>query len=155
LHMSQPLDQPIQQYDLPNGFSIRPLAGEAEAQAYETLHRAAFNSKNMSEAWRRRILRHADYMPDLDLVAVAPDGTLAAFCIGWITRVNDERISQIEPIGVLPAYHRLGLGRAILYENLRRMQAIGATTAMIEAESSNNASTSLYKSAGFQVVSTW
>jgi mycothiol synthase len=77
---------------------------------------------------------------------------LAAFCIGWLAEVESELHGQIEPVGVLPADQKMGLGRAILHEGLRRMQAAGATTALIEAESNNPASQHLYRSAGFETV---
>jgi hypothetical protein len=40
---------------LPEGFTIRPLAGEAEVEAYVALHRAVFGSENMTVAWRAHL----------------------------------------------------------------------------------------------------
>jgi hypothetical protein len=68
---------------LPDHFVLRPLAGEAEVDDYVLLHQTVFETKNMTGAWRRRVLQRPEYLPDLDIVVVAPDGRLAAFCIGW------------------------------------------------------------------------
>jgi ribosomal protein S18 acetylase RimI-like enzyme len=88
----------------------------------------------------------------LDLVAVAPDGRLAAFCIGWA--LSDHSETQVEPLGVHPDFQQLGLGRAVLLEGLRRMQAIGARRAHVETYSVNDPARGLYESVGFQATRT-
>jgi len=71
------------------------VAGASEVQDYVELHRAVFESTNMTHAWRARTLGCLGYLHDLDLVAVAPDGRLAAFCIGWLSvRVGHERTNR-------------------------------------------------------------
>lgn len=158
LHMSQPLSGSIPTVQTPEGFTIRPLAGEAEVAGYVALHRAAFGSTNMTADWRARTLQAPQYIPALDLVAVAPDGSLAAFCICWLSqRGHDENGSntgQIEPMGVRPDLQRRGLGRAILLEGLRRLQAHGATTALIDSDGENDPSHGLYEAVGFRVATT-
>ncbi len=87
---------------LPDGWTIRPLRGAAEAEAYVALHRAVFESESMTVAWRQRTLQHADYHPELDLVAADADGQIAAFCICWFTArgIEGRPSGQIEPLGV-------------------------------------------------------
>ena len=96
-------------------------------------------------------MRHPAYIPDLDLVAVAPDGSLAAFCVCWLGK-HREISGQIEPLGVHPRWRRLGLGRAILSEGLRRLHLHGATQVYVETDNYRNAAFGLYESAGFQVI---
>jgi hypothetical protein len=60
--------------------------GAGEVEACVALHRAAFDSRNMTVEWRARILVRPEYRSELDCVAVAPDGRLAAFGIGWLDR---------------------------------------------------------------------
>jgi hypothetical protein len=50
---------------LPAVFTIRPLAGASEVEAYVDLHRAVFESRNMTVEWRHRSLRQPEYIPDL------------------------------------------------------------------------------------------
>lgn len=138
---------------VPEGFTLRPLRGQAEADDYAKLHREAFNTRNMSTDWRERTIRHAMYQPDLDLVIEDEQGRLAAFCIGWAGEVKGEHVGQIEPVGVLPEYQKRGLGRAILETNLHRMAARGIRRVLIDAESYNPASQHLYETAGFREIS--
>lgn len=137
---------------LPTGFVIRPLAGSDEVEAYVALHRAAFGSINMTVPWRRRMLDMPEYIPDLDLVVVTPDGRLAAFCICWLH--PDGSTGQIEPLGVHPDFQQLGLGRAVLLEGLGHLRDHGATTALVQAYANNDPARYLYESVGFRSTRT-
>jgi GNAT superfamily N-acetyltransferase len=81
----------------------------------------------MTLEWRQRTLVHPDYQPGLDLVVVAPNGELAAFCIGWFhtSGPGGKPSGQIEPMGVHPIYRQLGLSKLLQNELFRRMQAWG------------------------------
>ena len=103
--MKRPAELPIEKYAMPSGFTLRPLAGEAEVEAYVDLHRSVFETRNMTAEWRLRTLRQPDYVPDLDLVVAAPDGRLAAFCVGWLNRSPGlSPVGQIEPLGCRKDY---------------------------------------------------
>jgi mycothiol synthase len=147
LHLTQPLGGLPAVPTLPDGFTIRPVAGAADAAAYVALQQAAFGSTNMTAAWKERTCRLPQYISALDLLAFAPDGTPAGFCLGWL---HDEE-GQIEPMGVHPDYERLGLGRALLMETLHRLRDHGATIAHIEVYNGNTAARHLYESVGYRV----
>jgi ribosomal protein S18 acetylase RimI-like enzyme len=136
---------------LPAGFTLRPLAGASEATAYVALHRAIFNSDSMTEDWRRTVMQHPSYDPDLDLVVTDPDGDLAALCVGWLSATGpDGRLSgQIEPLGVDARYRGRGLGNAIATECLRRMYSKGAVDVYVETDSHRDAALALYESVGY------
>ncbi|MEM7125525.1 MAG: GNAT family N-acetyltransferase [Chloroflexota bacterium] len=139
--------------NLADGFTIRPLAGENEVQAYVDLHQAVFQSKSMTTEWRQRTLQQPAYNPDVDLVAVAPDGTLAAFCICWLnTNRAGEITGQIEPLGVSEDFRKLGLGRSILTEGLQRLKANGAQSIYLETDNYRDEAYALYESVGFRVA---
>lgn len=154
VHLVRAIDDLIPETAPPEGLVIRPLAGEVEVDAYVAIHRAAFDSTNMTSEWRRETLKHPLYSPELDLVAMAPDGTLAAFCVSWVTppltALGGERVVQIEPLGVLPEYQRHGVGRSLLLDALHRARALGATRMEVDAESYNEASLGAYESVGFR-----
>ncbi len=137
---------------VPAGFALRPLAGEGEVEAYVELHRDVFGSRNMTPEWRARTLRCPEYDPELDLVAVAPDGSLAGFCVCWLDRHCEEIRGQIEPMGVRADLVGLGLGGALLSEGLRRLHLLGARTVYVETDSYRNPALRLYESAGFQIM---
>jgi mycothiol synthase len=150
--MRRPATSPVVTSLLPSGLTIRPMAGSGEVEAYVALHQSVFESRNMTAAWRHRIINRPEYIPELDLVVVAPDGHLAAFCIGWLSQWGSgERIGQVEPLGVGKEFRGSGLGRAILAEILQRMHRLGASQVYVETDHHRNAALALYESAGFCV----
>jgi mycothiol synthase len=80
-------------------------------------------------SWYRSIQRAPSYRRDLDLVAVAPDGAIAAFCTAWYDDVT--RSVYLEPVATVPAHQRRGLARAVVTEALRRAQELGADLALV------------------------
>jgi ribosomal protein S18 acetylase RimI-like enzyme len=154
LILERSADLPVSEAGLPPGFSIRSLNGAAEAEAYVALHRAAFQSENMTTAWRLRTLEQPAYRPELDLVAVASDGRLAGFCICWF----DDRgpggspAGQVEPLGVHQDFHGQGLARAMLAEGIRRLLQLGAQRVLVETDNYRPAAIALYEHAGFRIT---
>jgi ribosomal protein S18 acetylase RimI-like enzyme len=142
--------------DLPAGFSLRPLAGAVEVPAYVALHRAAFGSDAMTEAWRARTLTVPEYRPDLDLVAVAPDGQLAGFAVCWFadTGPSGRPSGQFEPVGVHPMFQGRGIGRALMAEGLRRLRAAGAEIMYVETDDQRGPALALYTAVGFVTAET-
>lgn len=156
--MSRSLDQPIPEPELPPGFTIRPMGGEAEIDAYVALHRAAFGTEIMTVEYRRTIISAPDYIPELDLVAVAPDGGLAAFCVCQIfpddsPRAGGSKEGWTDPLGTHPAYQRLGLATALLLTGMRLLKARGMDTAILGTSSSNLAMQHAARSVGYQDAS--
>jgi len=84
------------------------------------------------------------------VVAVTPEGVIAAYVNGWIDPVN--RIGDLGPVGALPAYRRRGLTRAVLLACLRRMQAQGMDRVCVSTGVSNTPARRLYESIGFRIV---
>lgn len=139
---------------LPKGFQIRPLSGTAEVEAYVSLHRAVFQSENMTVGWRRRTLEHPAYRPELDLVLADDEGRLAGFCVGWLAAGGPGRlpVGQIEPMGIRADIRGQGLGRALLNACLRRLGAAGAQTMFVETDNYRDAAFGLYTAVGFTVA---
>lgn len=157
LLMSRPLTGDLPEPVLPPGFTIRPLRGEAELEAYVSLHQAAFGTGVMTLAYRQAIMCAPDYLPELDLVAVAPDGTLAALCMCQIFPDDAPRAGGIkegwtDPVATHPAYQRQGLGKALLLAGMRRLQARGLDTAVLGTMSDNLPMQRLAESVGFRIV---
>ncbi len=148
--MRRSIQTPVKVYRPPAGFMVHPLAGEKEVEAYVELHRSVFESKNMTVDWRLRTLRHPAYKPELDIVVEAPDGRLAAFCIGWLDQNSHD--GQVEPIGCHQDFRRYALGRVALSEGLHRLQALGAKNIFVETDSYRNTAFRLYESFDFQVL---
>lgn len=144
------LDAPIPDVHPPAGYSLRALGDEGEHPARSWLSWKAFHPDEPDEryegwAWYRNVQRAPLYRRDLDLVAVAPDGELAAFCTLWFDDVTCT--AAFEPVGTHPAHQRRGLGKALMAEGLRRVRDLGATLCMVGSYS--EAAGALYASLGF------
>jgi GNAT superfamily N-acetyltransferase len=134
---------------LPEGFRFASL-DDISDEAYIEGHVAAWSDTKPS-SYRRElheaVKKMPQFRPDLVTVALAPDGTVAACCIGWVDPVSNH--AEIEPLGTLRDYRRLGLGRAIVREVQHRAWQAGATEMLVwNNPSSNAAAYALYTGAG-------
>lgn len=136
---------------VPEGWSLRSVGGEEEANARRRASHAAFES-NMPEAMHLQryldFMRSPVYVRERDLVAVAPDGRIASFMVWW---GDESGVAQIEPFGTHPDYHRQGIGRALLYHGLQQMRDAGMSTCRVITDEPREA-TSFYEGVGFQDV---
>lgn len=137
---------------LPEGYSCRPFAGESEIEERVALHRNAFAPSKMSVARQRAVMSSPTYQLDLDLLVIAPDQSMAAFCIIWYDEING--LGTFEPVGCHADHRQKGLTKALLLEGFQRLKALTATAAWVTAaaETKNAAANRLYASAGFQVA---
>ena len=152
LHYARSLGSPILEHPLPPGFHLRSVLGESEITALVALHQAAFGTDNMTPESLLAIMRAPAYEPDLDLVLLAPDGQLAAFCICGF-KDNEKSVGYTDPIGTHPSYQRQGLGKAIVTAGMLVLQARGVKTVTLGTSSENFAMRRLAESLGFRVVS--
>ncbi|MFL7868156.1 MAG: GNAT family N-acetyltransferase [Anaerolineales bacterium] len=141
-----PLPAPVS----PAGYTVRSLGDEDELPARSWLSWKVFHPDEPDEdyqgwEWYRNVQRVPLYRRDLDIVAVAPDGELAAFCTVWFDDVT--RTAVFEPVGTHPEHQKRGLGKAVMAEGLRRAERLGATLASVS--SYGKAAHALYESMGF------
>jgi len=158
LLLARALDEHIPEPRLPDGFMIRPLSGEAKLDAYVALHRTAFGSENMTIAYRQAIMHAPDYIPELDLVAVAPGGELAALCVCQIfpddtARAGGLKEGWTDPVSTHPAYRRQGLAQALILTGMHLFRERGIDTALLGTSSENAAMLALAGSLGFHTAS--
>jgi GNAT superfamily N-acetyltransferase len=131
------LNAPIPDVPAPPGYVIGPMGDGVELLERCYASGLAFHDGDIQIAvqnredptWYRNIQRAPSYRRDLDLVAVASDGAVAAFSTIWFDDVT--RSAYFEPVGTVPSHQRRGLGRLILTEGLKRLQRIGATRAFV------------------------
>jgi mycothiol synthase len=157
LHMARSLHEPIPAPQLTAGFRIRPVVGEQEVNALVALHRAAFGTENMTVAERLAMMRVPEYEAALDLLVVAPNGTLAATCMCTISQEENKRTGRQEgatdPIATHPDYQRLGLAKALLLTGLHKLKQRGMETAVLGTSSQNITMQRTAEAVGFQVQS--
>jgi GNAT superfamily N-acetyltransferase len=139
---------------LPAGFRLQAGITVAEHAAYQGLHQAIYgHGMGMDEHFS------SAYDPELDLIAIAPDGTWAAVCFCTMDQVADanhfERVGDAGLLGVHPGFRRLGLARALLLTAMQRARKQGAARMVLETEMVDSPAMRLYRTVGFQPGSPW
>jgi ribosomal protein S18 acetylase RimI-like enzyme len=142
--LAEPIPEPLP----PPGFVLRratmaDYAGLAEARS------SAFGGGWTPEGFRDAVMRKPGYSPDDELVAVAPDGRVAAFAVARLDARN--RRGLFEPVGVHAAFRRRGLARALLLAGLRAMGERGMASAQLSYDATNLAAHHLYAGLGFRL----
>ncbi|MFM7425730.1 MAG: GNAT family N-acetyltransferase [Elainella sp.] len=159
LTMTCRLDNPVPNPVLPDGYRIVQSRGAEDAAAWIEMYNQTF-----IDHWRFHPalleehlywLSTPVYSPELDLVATAPDGSFAAFCLGYIDREFNQqkhrREGWIGSLGTRRGFRRQGLARAMLLAGLQKLQAAGMDTAKLAVDTQNpNAAQTLYESVGFR-----
>ena len=135
----------------PPGTTLRSVQ-EADIEERVAVHRAAFDPSQFTREAYQRLRAAPGYRLDLDVAAVAPDGHLAAYALGWFDPIS--RIGLFEPVGTHPLLQRQGYGKAVMVEGLRRLRDLGAPVAFLHTGAAAEAAVRLYESVGFRVVST-
>jgi GNAT superfamily N-acetyltransferase len=138
--------------DLPcaDGYVIRSArAGDAdEARRLADVINAAFG-----HSFGPEVLLHFErapsFVPDLVMIAEAPDSTFAAHAGIVIDRRND--LAIVEPVCTHPDHRRRGLASACMAEGLRRATALGAKRATVST-GSDNPSNLVYERLGFTEI---
>lgn len=158
VHLTRPLNGPIVAPQAPQGFQIRHVAGEHEAEALVALHRAAFGTEQMTVEYWLSMMRVPEYDPQLDLIAIAPDGAFASYATLIINEEENRLTGRCEgyvgSVGTHPSFRRRGLAKAIILAGLARLQARGVEFACSDTGSWNVAMQQTFLSIGFQVDAT-
>jgi GNAT superfamily N-acetyltransferase len=148
IHRSRSVNIPIPEVKVPEGFTIRNIQGKADYdQLAETIriifgHGEWFNAEVL-----KKIACCSFYKEELDLVAVAPDGTFASICTFRMDPFG--KMATVEPMGTHPKYRKLGLGKVLIYEGLRRAMKYNPTLFYIDSAANNPAANEFYDSVDF------
>jgi ribosomal protein S18 acetylase RimI-like enzyme len=157
LRFMRSLEEPLPEPALPEGFLIRPMAGEEEAGAWVALHRAALGTENMTVDFRLAMMRTPEYDRELDLVAVVPDGRLVAYVMCHFSseenRLRQQTVGYTDPVATHPDFQRKGLSRALLLAGFGRLKQRGMQFAEVATWGENTAMIKTAESAGYRVYS--
>lgn len=158
--MSRSLLEPLPNPQFPPGFTLSQGAQQNAPDWVEMFNQTLMDHWNHHDITVEQVqheITQGYYKPELDLVAIAPDGTLAAFCYCQIQPNSDEptTVGLISMLGVRPVFRSIGLGKAILIAGMHQLKAKGMQQAMLYVDADNIYSAlRLYRAVGFQSVST-
>jgi len=140
---------------LPTGYTLRTIADGADVASRAACHRAAFHPSRFTDAVYEVVRSGWPYRADLDCVAEAPDGGVAAYTLAWLDEAN--RLGELEPVGTHPDHQRRGLGRAVNLFALHRLRDAGAVEALVGCRGDDAYSVPrlLYESVGFRERTRW
>jgi len=148
------LTSPIPATPLAAGYAIRSMGEADELPARSLASWRAFHPGEpdggceASGAWYRNVQRAPLYRHDLDVVVIAPDGTVASFATCYFDDVS--RTGVFVLVGTAGEHQRRGLAKAAMSEALRRLRWLGAEAAYVS--SIEPPAHALYASVGFTEV---
>jgi ribosomal protein S18 acetylase RimI-like enzyme len=142
---------PLEEPRVPGDYKMRPTrAGDADDEAIAVLLNAAFGRTfHHAEEHRAFSLHAPSFRRDLDLVAVAPDGSFVSYAAACWDDTN--RHAVFEPVCTHPEHRQRGLARALMLEGMRRARDLGALTIGVETGDMDPAN-ALYDSLPFTEV---
>jgi hypothetical protein len=128
--------------NLPKGYRFVSMAENNDLEERRKITGLSFNHPDPND-WPtlfsyRELQKAPDYHRELDIVVERPDGKWVACTIAWFDGVNQR--GTLEPVGSI----QLGMGREVVMEGLRRLQARGAKVARMDSN------LKFYKVIGFQ-----
>jgi ribosomal protein S18 acetylase RimI-like enzyme len=147
-HMAIELAEEPAEPELPDGYRLSHVDDATLASRVEA-HRSAFDPSRVTLESYRTVRRTPPYRADLDVVALAPDGSVAAYALAWLDAAN--AVGELEPVGTHANHRRLGLARAVCLEALRRLRSLGAELGLVYSVD-GRPSTALYESVGFRTI---
>lgn len=131
---------------VPKGYRLSSLEEVALKESRCACSNAAFDATGMSLDIYEIMQNAPLYQEHLDICSVHLEKQVASFCTIW----HDEKsgVAYYEPVGTHPEHQRLGLGKAVLLEGLRRLEKIGAKRAFVGSWGPTRQA--FYHSAGFK-----
>lgn len=147
---------------LPTDVRFRALEAGTDAPRFTAAYNDAF-----SDHWGftvttveevEHFLQSGGYHPGDITLAVEPNDDIAGFCALLFPRMEPEMLRSnppmVDDLGVVHAFRRRGLGRALLLAGMRQVRSLGHEVIALAVDADNpNKALCLYESVGFKVVS--
>jgi mycothiol synthase len=161
--MARPLTEAIPEPQFPAGYTLRTLGGAEEHERWVEMFNWSFidhwNHHPLTLEQYTHWLSGPGYRPAGDLIAVAADGTFAAFCRCEINDEDNRNLGRnegwIDGLGTRRGHRKIGLGRAMLLAGMHWLKGQGLATAVLGVDAQNpTGALRLYESVGFTVLNT-
>jgi mycothiol synthase len=157
--MIRDLSEPIAEPRLPEGFTLTHSSTDPEdvrnwIECFNLSFIDHWNHHPATPESHDHWLNSPFYDAERDLIAVAPDGTVAAFCFCWVDNEDNARNNRLEGwidmLGTRRGYRKMGLGTAMLLAGLHRLKREGLTHAKLGVDAENpTGALQLYEATGF------
>ncbi len=147
---------PIPDYSCPEGFEIRAIKKEEFEQQALLIRRVFGHGEWFTAGVLEWLSNCTFYKEELDLVAVTPAGIIASFCTFRFD--PNSRIISLEPMGTNPDFRKLGLGKALLSEGIKRSMKYDPPFFYIDGAATTPAANRLYDVTGFSkkfAINSW
>jgi ribosomal protein S18 acetylase RimI-like enzyme len=95
------------------------------------------------------------FLPDVSLLALYPDGARHKLAGMILTSIVSDEVAHITQLCVAPEQQEKGLGRRLILEVTRRLQARGFKAATLTVTVSNTRAVQLYRRLGFISLNTF
>ncbi len=140
------IPEPFPPIPLPAGFRLKSLADDNNLMKIHRVLWRGFNHAGEPPeeelADREKMQATPNFNKDLKIVIEAPNGDFVSFCGMWYEPTN--KIAYVEPVATDPDFRRMGLGKAAVWEGVRRCGLSGATVAFVGSDQE------FYKAIGFK-----
>lgn len=158
LELHRDLGQPIQEFPLPEGIQVRPVAPGEERRVFEALYesfRGSYAFREMREEDWTGFQGSSEYQPEHWVVGWDGD-TVAGEVFCWVDELENRRHGRRwgynDAVGVTEGYRRRGLAKALLGRSLMVLRDLGMEQAILLVDTQNPADAlGLYTSQGYTV----
>lgn len=158
-HYRRDLDSSIADAPAPDGYIVRSMGTLDEHPSRSWASWRAFHSDEPDSnydgdwSWYQNVQSAPLYRRDLDIVAAAPDGSIAAFCTCYYDDYTRSAVAVL--VGAAAEHWKRGLGKAVISEGMRRLKKLGCT--LVFATAYDPPADALYRSVmpAHKVTETW
>jgi GNAT superfamily N-acetyltransferase len=158
LEMLRDLEEPIEEFPLPEGIDVRPAQPEERRGVFEAMweaFRGSFAFREMDDKDWKGFLESPEFQPDLWVVGWDGD-VVAGSVLSWIDEDENERHDRLwgcnDSVAVGQGYRRKGLAKALLSRSLVVLRDQGMEQARLGVDTKNPADAlTLYSSQGYVV----
>jgi len=152
IYLQQPLHDVGDDGPTLPGYRFTTMADLDDVEVRAELHRRAWDGSTRSADDVRATMSTWPYRADLDVVAVADDGSPAASALAWYDAGYG--YGEFEPVGTATEHRGRGVGAATLHFGLARLRDAGASHAVVGARGDDDypVPRRLYRSVGFMDV---
>ncbi|MGI8587851.1 MAG: GNAT family N-acetyltransferase [Chloroflexia bacterium] len=158
--MARPLNEPMPEPQFAPGYTLRRLEKHEHDKWVDTFNWSFIDHWNhhpLTPEQHEHWVNNPNHQDDGDLIAVAEDGTIAAFCRCEIIGEDNAKMGRnegwIDALGTRRGHRKIGLGRAMLLAGMLWLKSQAIETAVLNVDAENpTGALRLYESVGFEVT---